>query len=147
MTAKALFNFSFILILAGMAAFAAGLIWRHYRRQQEVLKGHTTASVVRLELRMAGEKAHGPYQNRYHPVLQYYAQGQLYEKVLSEGAYPSKWEKGQKIPIEYDLQDPDKYRIHVRQKGDTWPILLYYGGIVLLAAGILLFIRYALRLS
>jgi len=147
MTVRAMFYCSFVLILTGMAAFAAGLIWRHYRRQQEVLKGHTTASVVRLELRTAGDQAQGLYQNRYHPVLQYYAQGQLYEKVHSEGAYPSRWEKGQKIPIEYDLHDPDDYRIFVRQKGDAWPVLLYYGGIVLLAAGILLFIRYALRLS
>lgn len=145
MTLRTMFNLSFFLILAGTALFSAGMIWRNRRKQQKVRKGTAAARVVRLELRSADESAQGIYQNRYHPVLQYYAQGQLYETVLEEGSYPSRWEKGQKVSVEYNTEDPSDYAICVKKKGDDWPDIMYYAGFVLLVAGIMLFLGYVIR--
>ena len=145
MTLRTMFNLSFFLILAGTALFSAGMIWRNRRKQQKVRKGTAAARVVRLELRSADESAQGIYQNRYHPVLQYYAQGQLYETVLEEGSYPSRYEKGQKVPVEYNTEDPSDYAIYVKKKGDDWPDIMYYAGFVLLVAGIMLFLGYVIR--
>ena len=145
MTLRTMFNLSFFLILAGTALFSAGMIWRNRRKQQKVRKGTAAARVVRLELRLADESAQGIYQNRYHPVLQYYAQGQLYETVLEEGSYPSRYEKGQKVPVEYNTEDPSDYAICVKKKGDDWPDIMYYAGFVLLVAGIMLFLGYVIR--
>ena len=145
MTGRGLFYLSFVLVAAGVACFAAGMLWRNRLYRQRRRKGRTVASVVRLELQEAGSGTAGPYHNRYHPVLQYYAGGQLYECVHPEGAYPSRWEKGQKISVDYDLHDPSDYELSIRDRDDIRSALLYYGGIGFLALGFFLFILYALR--
>ena len=88
----------------------------------------------------------GPYRNKYYPVVEYYAEGKLYKKTLEEGAYPGRWETGEKIPILYDPSDP------MRAGEDTGnpffrylPAMLYAAGIIMLLAGIYTFIRFALR--
>ena len=145
MSIRILFYFSFVLVFLGTVCLGSGLVLRHYRQRKEIGIGHTVARVVRLDLRKGEGAADGIYQNRYHPVLQYYANGQLYETVFEKGAYPSKWETGQKVPIDYDAKDPGRYKLSTPGRWDALPSWLYYGGVALLLTGILLFIRYARR--
>ena len=139
---RGLWNTSLILVVLGLISLGAGVLAAVYEREHKVFKGKATGRIVDL-IQKEGD---GPYRNRYHPVVEYYAEGKLYKKTLDEGAYPSKWEIGQKIPLLYDPSDPERVGEDERSLIVRYiPAFAYTAGIILLLTGIYVFIRFALR--
>ena len=139
---RGLWNASLALVILGIISLWAGVIISFYEKERRALKGKTTGRIVDLVMK----EGEGPYRNKYYPVVEYYAEGKLYKVISLTGAYPSRWEIGQKIPLLYDPADPEMIR------EDSRPVLirhlsaLFYGaGIIMLLAGIYTFIRFAVR--
>ncbi len=128
-------------MVTGLICLAAAAAVSYYERGRRLLKGSANGRVVDLIL-IEGD---GPYRNRYYPVVEYYAEGRLYKKRMNQGAYPSRWEIGQKIPVVYDPADPARMRVDERGMIRYLPGALYAAGGILLISGIFLFIRFALR--
>ncbi len=142
---KGLFVFSFICLIGGIGAFAAGSILQDVRKEREVRKGHTTAKVVDLSVKESKAGSGGQFHHRFYPVFQYYAEGHLYETIYPKGSYPSLWKKGQEVRIDYDLSDPTDYCLSSRDLNAFLPMILTGCGAALVLIGALLFIRFAMR--
>ncbi len=142
---KGLFVFSFICLIGGICAFAAGSILQDIRREREKRKGHTVAKVVDLSVIENKKAGGGQFHHRFYPVFQYYAEGHLYKTVYPEGSYPSQWKRGQEVRIDYDLADPTDYCLSSRDLNAYLPTILIVGGAVLVLLGAIMFIRFAVR--
>lgn len=141
----AVWHFSFVLIVIGLAGIAAGLILREYYRQKKELKGHVTARVVDLVLQERPEGMGRRFTNQYHPVLEYYAGGKLYKQIYPYGTWPSAWEINQQVSIDYNTDNPEEYEVSRSSARTKIAQLLYYAGIGVLTAGVLLFLSFARR--
>ena len=141
---RGLFYLSFFLLLAGGGCSAAGTILKIRRQRERVFEKETRAKVVELLLR-EDASSQGGFRNKYYPVFQYYANGKLCEFVHSEGAYPAAWKIGQSVRIAYDPSDPTRFVIRKPAPEDFLPDVLRIGGMVIMLAGAILFLRFALR--
>ena len=140
-----IWHFSFALIFLGVTGIAAGLILREVQRQKKELKGHVTARVVDLVLKETSDGRKNRFTNRYHPVLEYYAGGRLYKQIYPYGAYPSLWEINQQIPIDFNVENPSEYELSSASFKTRLPQYLYWAGIGILLAGVVLFLSFARR--
>ena len=142
---KAVWNISFLFLVLGLMMTAAGLILRYYYRRKEQLSGHTRGRVIDLILREVPGTGSASFSNRYYPVLEFYANGKLYKENYPYGAYPSNYQVGDEVKIDYDPEDPHEYEIRKEDIYSLLPTILYGGGILLTVAGALLFIVFATR--
>ena len=141
----AVWKSSLFLMVIGLVMIAAGLIWRSYRQRRQTLKGHTTATVVRLLTREDPSAKDSQFSMKHYPVFEYYADSRRYTEVYPFGSYPARYKTGQQLPIDYDPASPRDFEIHVNTAGDILPTLLYTGGVILLCIGAVLFIIFASR--
>ena len=129
--------------MMGFVCLLGGLIAGVYERKKNPMHAYADAKVVDLLLRKADTQ--GPYMNHYYPVLEYYADGNLYKQVWPEGSYPSAWHVGQTVRICYRPDDPDDYTICRDVKKGRLPVYLSTAGMIFLGAAALVFIRFAVR--
>jgi len=139
-----LFYLSFFLLLLGGGCCLGGWILRIRMQREHTYEKETRAKVVDLVLR-EDDASRGSFRNKYYPVFQYYANGKLCETVYPEGAYPAAWKVGQPVMIEYDPEEPTEYVIRKSALKDLLPGILYGGGMAVMLAGAILFLRFALR--
>ena len=126
----------------GIIGLWAGVVISFYEKERRALKGRATGRIVDQIMK----EGDGPYRYKYYPVVEYYAEGKLYKVTSLTGAYPSKWEIGQKIPLLYDQDDPEKIMEDSRPLFIRHLSAFFYGvGIIMLLAGIYTFIRFAVR--
>lgn len=142
---KALWNVSLFLVLLGVICLVAGVALAAWLQDQKRMKGHVKARVVDFEMKPDQGTGRGQFQNACFPVIEYYANGFLYKKTLEKGAYPSPYQIGDGIEIDYDLNDPNRYRVRARSGQEKLAWGLSRGGMVLTAIGIFLFLRFAVR--
>ena len=142
---RGLWNFSLFLLIMGLIWIAAGLVLRAYYRRMQELKGHTRARVVDLVLREFPDSSNAQFSNRYYPVIEFYANGKLFKENYPYGSYPSSFQVGDEVWIDYELSDPHEYEIRKTSLSQAAPNVLYFGGIVMVVTGALLFLVFAAR--
>ncbi len=143
---RGLWNLSVIMVLLGIAGIGAGQFLLMRIRRKEELTGHTVAKVVKHVLRKSkGKAAAMGYENRYYPVLEYYADGKLIKVIHKRTVIPGQMQVGTKVPIDYDPDHPEKYAVVSTDKEKVLSYGLYTGGAVMLVMGILAFLRFAVR--
>ena len=142
---KVLFVFSFLFLVGGVGSFIAGALMQDVRRNREVRKGHTTAKVVDLSIQEDKTASRGQFHHSVYPVLQYYAEGHLYETIYPQGTYPSIWKKGQEVRIDYNTVDPTDFCLSSRDIRSNLPTILSVGGTSLVLLGAVMFLKFAIR--
>ena len=141
----AVWKVSLVLVIIGLIMIAAGLIWRSYNHSRQVLKGHTTATVVRQLTREDINAKDSQFSMKFYPVFEYYADSKRYSEVYPFGSYPARFPTGKKLLIDYDTDNPKDFEIHINTLTSVLPGLLYTGGVGLLCIGAVLFIVFAAR--
>ncbi len=139
---KGLLTASILLIIAGIGLLAAGAIFQTVLVKRQEGKIRVRAKVVDLVLHPGGS---GQFENYYYPVLEYYARGKLYKLEHPDGGYPSRYRIGQEIALDLDGEDPSVYEIAGDDREKRTASLLYAAGVVCLAAGCVIFVRFAQR--
>ncbi|MCD7762011.1 MAG: DUF3592 domain-containing protein [Lachnospiraceae bacterium] len=134
-----------ICIILGLAADIAGLVLKFYSAQKRPYAGYADAKVVEIIPVERDRNAEAYFRNRQAAVFEFFADGKLIKLVDQEDAYPCPYELGQRIQLCYDPDDPEKYVVLHENKEHFQTIALNSLGVLLIVAGVLLFLRYAMR--
>ena len=138
---RGLWTASVLLVIAGIGMILAGMFLSETHSRGKTAFRRVKARVVDL-LRREEE---GRFRSRYYPVIEYYAGGRLVKTVFEEGSYPSRWQVGDEIFIEYSARHPEKCRRAQEGFRFILPGILWGGGVFLVMLGITAFIRFAVR--
>ncbi|MCC8137479.1 MAG: DUF3592 domain-containing protein [Clostridiales bacterium] len=136
-----------ICIVLGLAAYIAGLILKLYSTQKRPYAGCADARVVDIIPVERDRNAEAQFRNRQAAVFEFFADGKLIKLVDKEDAYPCPYELGQHLRLCYDPGNPEEYTILRESKQYYQGIALNVLGVVLIVAGVLMFLRYALRFT
>ncbi|MCC8050548.1 MAG: DUF3592 domain-containing protein [Clostridiales bacterium] len=134
-----------VCIFLGLAADIAGLILKIYGERQRPYDGYTEAKVVDIIPIERERYAEARFRNRQAAVFEFFSDGKLIKLIDKEDIYPCPYQLGQRIRICYDRNDPEKY-IVIRNDKPRWrATALNILGMVLVLAGVLMFLMYAQR--
>ncbi|MCD7882456.1 MAG: DUF3592 domain-containing protein [Lachnospiraceae bacterium] len=134
-----------VLVVLGLIADIAGLIVKTYSAYRRPYEGYTEAKVVDIISVERDRNAESRYRNRQAAVFQYFAEGKLVKVVDSEDAYPCPYKLGQRVRLCYDSENPEKYKVLREEKMRYRSIALNVIGVILIMAGVLMFLAYAMR--
>ncbi|MCC8046249.1 MAG: DUF3592 domain-containing protein [Clostridiales bacterium] len=134
-----------VLVVLGLVADIAGLIVKIYSAYMRPYEGYTEAKVVDIIPVERERNAESRYRNRQAAVFQFFADGKLVKIVDSEDAYPCPYDLGQRVRLCYDPENPEKYMVLREEKLRNRAIALNVMGVLLILAGVLMFLTYAMR--
>ncbi|MCD8105247.1 MAG: DUF3592 domain-containing protein [Lachnospiraceae bacterium] len=134
-----------VLVILGLIADVAGLIVKIYSAYIRPYEGYSEAEVVDIISMERDRNAESRYRNRQVAVFQFFADGKLVKIVDREDAYPCPYELGQRVRLCYDPENPEKYVVLHGEKMRYRAIALNAVGAILILAGVLMFLAYAMR--
>ena len=107
-------NASEVFFILGILLTIAGIIFREIRRAKDPYKGRAVATVVELspgKPDRAGKEA--GVHDYYYPVMSFYASsGRLIRERYRKGSNPPAFRVGEKVPIRYDVQKPERFTLN-----------------------------------
>jgi uncharacterized membrane protein len=115
--------------LMGLAFIVIGIVFSVNANNRKTHRtGHTTGTVVRISEDDSSLTGRYPTVVMYAPVVEYWVNGQRYEKCNKMYSSPCKYSLGQNVPLLYDPNRPEDMEI----EGDT----VTNAGVVILVLGI-----------
>ena len=117
-----------MFLLLGLAGIVIGIVSLvREKKRKSHRTGHTTATVVRISEDDSSLTGSYPTAVMYAPVVEYWVNGQRYEKCNKMYHAPCKYSVGQNVPLLYDPDRPEDMEI----EGDT----AVNAGVVILVLG------------
>ena len=124
-------NASEVFFVLGLLLTIAGVIFREIRRAKDPYKGRAVATVVELspgKPDKAGKEA--GVHDYYYPVMSFYASsGRLIRERYRKGSNPPAFRVGEKVPIRYDVQKPERFTLNHPGREERMEYLLYMAGL------------------
>ena len=141
-------NASEVFFILGILLTIAGIIFREIRRAKDPYKGRAVATVVELSPgkpdRVGKEAGVHDY---YYPVMSFYASsGRLIRERYRKGSNPPAFRVGEKVPIRYDVQKPERFTLNHPGREERIEHLLYMAGLFFLLAGGSCYLLFGLRI-
>lgn len=135
---------SCVFLILGLACAVAGAVLKYYTQQGGIYKGRAEARVVDILIEpRTGMASLSEFRNRQAAVFEFYAEGHLIKVEDPADTYPCPYHLGQKIPVYYDIDEPEKFHIARKTKWEYLAGTAGILGVVLILAGCALFLFYA----
>lgn len=141
-------NASEVLFVLGILFTIAGVVFRWIRRKKDPYKGRATATVSALapgKPDRAGIEA--GIHDYYYPVMTFYAaSGKLVRERYRKGSNPPAFRVGEKVPVRYDMEKPERFTLNHPGKEEHVEYLLYLAGLFFVLAGGVCYLLFGLRI-
>lgn len=141
-------NASEVLFVLGILFTVAGVIFREIRRAKDPYKGRAVATVVELapgKPDRAGKEA--GVHDYYYPVMTFYASnGRLIRERYRKGSNPPAFRVGEKVPVRYDAEKPERFTLNHPGKEEKVELLLYFAGLLFILGGGVCYLLFGLRI-
>lgn len=134
-----------VLIILGLITDIAGQILKSYDASKRTFEGYAEASVVDIVPIKRDREVQSEFRNRQAAVFQFYADGKLIKVIDKDDTYPCPYRLHERVILSYDPDDPEHYRIIRDHKKHNFAIFLNILGVVIILAGVFVFLAYALR--
>lgn len=135
-----------ILIILGALCIFAGSLFRNYHSSHARYKGRAEATVVEIETDEPDARGRElGIHDYFYPVFAWYADGHLIRKRYPHGSNPCSFYLNQKIWIRYKPSDPSIFVLERKSSMEQRAKHLHYAGLLLIAAGVIIFILFANR--
>lgn len=139
-----LWTVSIILFLLGIAGKAAGLFLHKIEKEKQNYPNTAEARVVAIvPKKRVGKDALTEYQNAQAAVFEFFVEGHLVKVTDSSNAYPCPYRMNERVWINYDPRDPQKFCIMKKNRWMIAAALCSAAGTGLIIAGVAVFLLYA----
>lgn len=138
---------SIILMILGTGALVASALFGRRARRKRPYQKCAEARVVEI-VGVPREGNHLPrtgFQNRLAAVLEFYADGRPVKVTDPSDRYPCPYRLNESVPICYNPADPQQFQIIRKNRYDYLAPAANAIGMLLLVAGVVLFLVYATR--
>jgi hypothetical protein len=136
----------FLIILGGMfglmglAFIVTGIVFSVKTKNRKSHRtGHTTATVVRISEDDSLLTGSYPTVVMYAPVVEYWVNGQRYEKCNKMYHAPCKYSVGQNVPLLYDPDRPEDMEIEEGTAVNAGVVILVLGVFFSMAGAAMLY--------
>ncbi|MCC8102162.1 MAG: DUF3592 domain-containing protein [Clostridiales bacterium] len=134
-----------VFIILGLLAEVAAVILKALNATKRPYAGYAEAKVVDIIPVERDRYAQARFRNRQAAVFEFFADGKLIKIVDTEDTYPCPYQINQRVRLSYDPEEPEKYCVIGKEQMYILAVMLNVLGVILILAGCLLFLRYAMR--